>query len=194
MISECIYKSKLIFMTSKNENYLDSKDHLQEYYTGILGSVKKDHMNELEPDEILEYKDEIIEVRKRLIQGIKEVLKYYENVSKQYNKSSKVLYWWPIGSESTVEEDGIIYAKDVPSKTYISSNYGFRVDPYDNSRNAKHNGIDIPGDLGVTNVIASQDGVVSYIENICPDIPDENCGSGYGNHVIIQHLLYCMLN
>lgn len=172
----------------ENENYLDSKDHLQEYYTGILGSVKKSHMNELEPDEIIEHKEEIIEVRKRLITGIKEVLKYYENVTQQYNTVSKVAYWWPIGSDSTTDVDGVLFAMDEPSKTYISSNYGFRVDPYNNNRNSKHNGIDIPGNLGVTNVIASQDGVVSYVENSCPDTPDENCGSGYGNHIIIEHI------
>lgn len=172
----------------EEENYLDTKDHLQDYYIGILGSVKKDHMKDLTLEEILEHKDEIIEVRKRIITGIKEVLKYYENVSQQYNTISGVKYWWPIGSEVTTEKDGIIFASDLPSKTNISSNYGFRVDPYDGSRNAKHNGIDIPGDLGITSVIASYDGVVTTVENSCPDTPDENCGGGFGNYIILQHL------
>lgn len=171
----------------ENSDYLDKKDHLQEYYTGVLGSLKKTHMKDLEEKEILDHKDEIIEVRKRIITGIKEVLKYYEDVTKKFNKTKVKKYWWPIGSDITSEKDSIMFASEAPSKTDISVKYGYITNTTDETRNELHKGIDIPGDLGITNVVASFDGVVAQMENSCSDTPDETCGDGYGNYIILQH-------
>ena len=175
----------------ENSPYFDNKDHLQDYYASVLGKVKKSHMKELEPDEREKYKNEIIDVRKRLIRGIEDILDNYKNISEQYNSVTQQQYWWPIGSEETTESDGVFFASGDPTKTYISSQYGIRIHPISGDRK-KHDGIDIPGDLNITNVIASKDGVVvssSKSSGIdCPDGSDDSCGGGYGNYVIIQHV------
>lgn len=173
----------------ENSTYLDNKDHLQEYYIYILGSVKKSKMSELTEDEYEEYKDEIIEVRKRIIRGIKGVLKYYQNVSDQYKGAKQEeAYWWPIGSVETTEISGKIMATGEPESINITSNYGMRnLD----GEEKMHNGIDIGGTESSTNVIASRNGtVVSTIDDdggACVN-GDESCGSSYGNFVIIQHV------
>lgn len=171
----------------EESNYFDTKDHLQQYYAGVLQLAGKKHMNEIINDDELfkKYESDIITVRKRIIYGIKDVLKNYEGISEKYNSVTTNLYWWPIGSDEINEVDGVSFANGEPSKTNISSNFGLR-------NGEIHNGIDIPGELGVTNVVASKDGVVVYSSlsaNIsCEDNADETCGSGYGNYVIIEHI------
>ena len=169
----------------ENSKYLDKRETLREYYVSILGSVKKKNMKDLTPDEYALYNDEIVAVRKRIIKRIKELVENYQGISEKYNKVTTNQYWWPIGSDETNEVDGVIFANGEPSKTNISSNFGTR-------DGEMHSGIDIPGDLGVTNVIASKDGVVVYSSltaNIsCDDNADETCGSGYGNYVIVEHI------
>ncbi len=173
----------------ENSTYLDNKDHLQEYYIYILGSVKKSKMSELTPDEYEEYKDEIIEVRKRIIRGIKEVLEYYEGMSDQYKEvKQEEAYWWPIGSIETTESNSKIMAVGEPESINITSNYGMRnLD----GEEKMHNGIDIGGTESTTNVIASRNGtVVSIVDDnggACVN-GDETCGGSYGNYIIIQHV------
>ena len=172
----------------ENESYLDNKQHLSDYYGSILSSVNKESMKDLTLDEKEKYKEEIIKVRQRIIKGIKEVVSYYEGVSSQYNVVSQNKYWWPIGSDSTIDVDGVVFASDTPSKITISSPFGLRVDPVTGERNTSHNGIDVPGDLGVTNVISVKDGVISKITNECSDGANADCGGGYGNYIMIQHV------
>ena len=117
---------------------------------------------------------------------------YEEKTVKMYNANNSS-YWWPIGSETTVEYDGKVYAKDEPYLTYITSNFGYREDPFGRGR-VFHSGVDIAGGVGngVINIIAAKDGVVVYPTAKSPtDCPSSNslsnCGGGYGNYVIIQH-------
>lgn len=94
-------------------------------------------------------------------------------------------YYWPIGSDEIKQINGIEFAFDAPSSINITSNYGPRIHPKTGVE-SKHNGIDISGKEGVTNVIASKSGKVVKINNGC--IPgNDSCGSGYGNYIKISH-------
>ncbi len=102
-------------------------------------------------------------------------------------------YWWPIGSEETIEVNGIIYAKGDPLVTGITSNFGYREDPFNRGKKL-HSGIDISdaNSSNNVNIIASKSGVVVYptadVQNNCPSSSSlSNCGGGYGNYVVIQH-------
>ena len=117
---------------------------------------------------------------------------YEEKTVKMYNANNSS-YWWPIGSETTVEYNGKVYAKDEPYPTYITSNFGYREDPFGRGRTF-HSGVDIAGGVGngVVNIIAAKDGVVVYpaakSPTNCPSSNSlSNCGGGYGNYVILQH-------
>ena len=106
-------------------------------------------------------------------------------------------YWWPIGSEQTIETDGKIYATGAPYSTQITSYYGYRKDPANPQATSFHSGVDISGagGDGFINVIAVKDGVVVYptadVPNDCPfsSDPSDNCGGRgqAGNYVVIQH-------
>lgn len=99
-------------------------------------------------------------------------------------------YWWPIGSSSTTVIGGIEYASDTPSSAVISSPYGYRMHPIHNEYRL-HNGVDIADGTayGVTNIIASNDGVVIATQDGCvsSSMSDSTCGGGWGNYVKIQH-------
>lgn len=177
----------------ENTEYFDKKDHLQEYYVSVLNSVNKKHMSELTDDELLEYQDKIIEIRKRMIRRIKEVVKYYEAISSQYNNQNIYVdsYWWPIGSVETTDNNGKVFAIGDPESVNLINKFGLIRDPITNEPNSHHNGVDISGVGGSTNVIASKDGVVVY----APEIDgggcvtgDIECASGYGNYVMLQHV------
>ena len=169
----------------EESTFLDERDVLRDYYYLVLNSLNKKSMKELTTDEYKEYKDEIIEARKEIIEDIKEKVKNYEGISEKYNKVSSTQYWWPIGSDETSEVDGAIMATGEPARTGISSRFGIR-------SSGMHKGLDIPGSLGVTNVIATKDGIVVYSSlsaNInCEDNGDGVCNNGYGNYVIIEHI------
>ena len=118
--------------------------------------------------------------------------KYEEKIVKIYN-SNNSSYWWPIGSEATVEYNGKKYAKDEPYPTSVTSNFGYRKDPLGRGRRF-HSGTDIAGAAGngIVNIIAAKDGIVVYpTSNSVTNCPSSNslssCGGGYGNYVIIQH-------
>lgn len=105
-------------------------------------------------------------------------------------------YWWPIGSEKTIEKNGKLFAVDEPENSNISSSFGYR-DPVINSSGQQitghdfHSGTDIANykGVGVTNVIASKSGVVVFpLEKTRIDCTsgDKGC-TGYGNYIVIQH-------
>lgn len=104
-----------------------------------------------------------------------------------------ILYWWPVGSAETTEENGVTFAKGNPTSTEITSYFAGRVDPF-TGEVSTHTGMDLTGansGYGVENVIAALDGVVVYPTSkanaTCPSGSDGGCGGGYGNYVVIQH-------
>lgn len=187
----------------ENSRYFDNKKHLQSYFDVVLQHTGYKSMDEFweaadEDDELLEkYKEDIKEARVRIIDGIKSVMETYgldnfSKLSESFSNASSNLYWWPIGSTETTDNNGTIMATGDPERVDISSKYGFRTDPITGVQNSKHSGIDIPGSLNSTNVIASKDGIVVKATNsdgiVCQDGGDQSCGGGYGNHLIIQHV------
>lgn len=179
-----------------NSKYFDKKDHLQAEFKYVLEKTNHKSMSELEPDEYEKYEEDIKKSRQSIIDGIKSIIETYgeENfskVSEQFTSVSSDKFWWPIGSDSVNQVDGVLMAVDNPSNTSISSNFGLRTDPLNGKKNSGHSGIDIPGVLNVTNVIASKDGVVFKSTKTagisCKDGGDTSCGGGYGNQVVIQH-------
>lgn len=196
-------RDEFFYTFLENSDYFDKKKHLQSYFDVVLQHSGYKTMEEFyeaaeNNEELLEkYKNDIIDARKTIINGIKSVLEMYgeENfskVSENFSTTSANLYWWPIGSDETTEVEGVTMAIGDPAKISISSPYGNRTHPVTGEENSKHNGIDIPGDQGVTNVIASKDGVVYKSSKsdgiICDDGGDTSCGGGFGNYVIIQHI------
>lgn len=187
----------------ENSQYFDNKKHLQSYFDVVLQHTGYDSMDEFyeaaaNDEQLLEnYKEDIIEARVRIINGIKSVIEMYgednfSKLSESLSSTSSNLYWWPIGSDTTTESNGVVMASEAPASTTITSTYGNRTNPITGAANSKHNGIDISGSLGVTNVIAAKDGVViksTQSEGIfCEDGGDKSCGGGFGNYVMIQHI------
>lgn len=116
--------------------------------------------------------------------------------SSSFGRVKKDVYWWPIGSEETEVVDGITYALGEPVPYQITSNFGMRDDPFGTGTTGNHQALDISATggkaMGTVNIIASRDGTVIYPTEgstiaCSSDGNDENCGGGYGNHVIIQH-------
>lgn len=171
----------------ENTNYLDNKSHLQDYYVSVLAKTKYKTMKELESDTATyeKYNEEIKAVRKRIITGIKEVLKYYRGISANYNKMCSDGYLWPIGSIEISESSGKQTAILEPESTSITSNFGKRIHPI-NGNESNHNGIDISGSKGSTNVIAVKNGTISRVVTGCVE-GDKKCGGGFGNHIMIEH-------
>jgi len=175
-----------------NNNYFDSKKHLQGYFTSILKKTNKKKLSDLDSTEYEKYNDEIIKARTRIVKGIQTVLKDYEPYKSNVSMTSGSLssYWWPIGSAETTESNGKIMATKEPESTVVTSNFGLRVDPVNGSVNASHHGIDIGGIENSTNIIAAKSGtVVSIIDDSGGNcvVGDVSCGGGYGNFVILQH-------
>lgn len=130
---------------------------------------------------------------------ISEIYLYYESLKDSYENAelfSKYFtcdgdYWWPIGSMETTQVGDKIYARGEPAVTSISSPYGWR-----ESFRSFHYGMDIggAGRINYWNIIASKSGEVIQIKDGCTDAKKANgapvnpgCGSGYGNHVRVQH-------
>ena len=90
-------------------------------------------------------------------------------------------FWWPIGSSSTTNVNGVTYASGTPVSTYISSGVGPRW-------GKNHGGIDITGCAKGTNIIAARAGiVVTVVDGYGDGYLGSTDGQGYGNHVKIQH-------
>lgn len=101
-------------------------------------------------------------------------------------------YWWPIGSNETTEEYGVLFASGEPAATGVTSSYGNRC--YDIKGKEVcdfHSGIDIGNagnGVGVLNVIATKDGEIYKTNNTCYDNVVSDCGGyGAGNHIVIKH-------
>ena len=108
---------------------------------------------------------------------------YYFGMQAAYGNSEA--FFWPIGSNTITEVDGVELAVDKPAHTYISSKYGMRDHPIDGEYKM-HTGIDIPGIEGKANVIAAKRGKVVKIYDKC--IPgNKGCGGGLGNYIKISH-------
>lgn len=117
----------------------------------------------------------------------------YEEITVTTYDATANSYWWPIGSAETNTVDGIVFANGDPEVVYVSSNFGYRKDPFGGGRRF-HSGVDIAGGTeGKVNVIAAKDGVVVYptatATTSCPSKSNnkDTCGGKYGNYVIIQH-------
>ena len=171
----------------ENTNYLDNKNHLQDYYVTVLAKTDYKTMKELESDNDAyeKYNEEIKVVRRRIINGIKEVLEYYKGISDDYNNVNYNGYLWPIGSVEVSEYNGKKTALLDPETTTITSKFGLRVHPI-SGQNSNHNGVDISGSKGTTNVIAVKNGIIFRVVSGCVE-GDLKCGGGFGNHVMIEH-------
>lgn len=111
------------------------------------------------------------------------------NSNEQISILSSSQYWWPIGGSEVQIINGVKYAKGTPTSINITSKFG--IQRSFESGNKIHKGIDIGhNNQSVNYIIASKDGTVFKTYNDC----DTNgkygskCGSGWGNHVILEHL------
>lgn len=103
--------------------------------------------------------------------------------SSSFGRVKKDVYWWPIGSAETEEQNGFLLAKGDPQITTISNNYS-----------DENKGIDISSgeaDPNTINVIAVKPGVVTYptddSQTQFEDSGTASDGDGYGNYVKIRH-------
>ena len=112
-----------------------------------------------------------------------------DDISSGYRDSSalgrvkKDVYWWPIGSTETEEQNGFLLAKGDPKIITISNNYS-----------DENKGIDISSegaDPNTINIIAVKPGVVTYptddSQTKFEDSGTASDGDGYGNYVKIRH-------
>lgn len=112
-----------------------------------------------------------------------------DDISSGYRGSSalgrvkKEVYWWPIGSTETEEQNGFLLAKGDPQIITISNNYS-----------DENKGIDISSegaDPNTINIIAVKPGVVTYptddSQTKFEDSGTASDGDGYGNYVKIRH-------
>lgn len=169
----------------KTTDYLDIRPQLDSYYI----EYAKD--NKLPMDKNSWAIEDKIIVREMIIKDIKDIVdEYDEEEGPEFSTPTGTEYWWPIGSIDTTEDGK--FAKGDPQYTKITDDYGWREAHPVSGERKFHGGIDIRGDLGETNVIASLGGVVININNTCVSVSDMNkkrdvkCGGGYGNFVEIQ--------
>lgn len=169
----------------ENSEFFDKKSHLKNYFAYVLS--KSGYSSILELDSAMEndenvynqYHQMVINCRKDIIEDIKESLSLYYGD----DPGSDVLFgtmtntfFWPIGSETTTSENGVLFAKGDPVSSYVIKDYN----------PGTSDGIDI-GAVGDTiSIIAIKPGVVSKINDTCT-VGDKICGDGYGNYVMISH-------
>ena len=103
--------------------------------------------------------------------------------SSAFGRVKKDVYWWPIGSAETEEQNGFLLAKGDPQIITISNNYS-----------DENKGIDISSegaDPNTINIIAVKPGVVTYptddSQTKFEDSGTASDGDGYGNYVKIRH-------
>jgi len=138
-----------------------------------------------------------------IITQIYDAKQQYEDLAGDYEEepepeiviqqTNNVSYWWPIGSQETIEVNGKVYAKGEPYPTRVGSKFGYRIHPITGEYKL-HSGVDISGAAGngEVNIIAAKDGIVTYpgkdAPTNCPSSSSmSSCGGGYGNYVVIQH-------
>lgn len=197
---------EMYFDFLKENAYFDGKANLQYFFQDVLSYSNTDCLksqvcdNSLEAkgdEEYLKYMDYIKEDRLKIIKNILEILDSLGiGISYgDYTPSSELIpgnpmqdrkaYYWPIGSDTTEERNGVTYADGAPSSTNVISNYGDRTNPVTNEKEF-HYGIDIAGTEGTTNVIAVEKGEVVLTYDSCT-VGDTDCNDGYGNMIILSH-------
>lgn len=179
-------------------NYFDKKPHLQYYFAKVLKNAGVETMDDFyakaDDNMLSENEEEIKKARTKIVNNIKDMLHSYNRyeVNKgtdvSYKDVSGNSYWWPIGSIETSVEDGKTFATGDPEQSSIYRDYGTTRDDVKNEYN-KNYGIEIIANenVGQTNIIAVSSGTVSEVETGCKSNDDKECGSGYGNYVIILH-------
>lgn len=94
--------------------------------------------------------------------------------------------WWPIGSDETTTENGVVLASGKPSTTAITSYFGNRGAPIAGA-STYHRAIDIGNGVeGKTNIIAAASGKVIAVNTGCT-AGNYSCGGQLGNYVKIEH-------
>lgn len=189
----------------KNTNYYDKKAHLQYFYKedvlepagalcmteDICGDKSLEAMGKTD-----EYETEILGVRSEINLEIIQILNENDievdwpgnggqSLQDILVAASRNGFWWPIGSDETTMEGGVLYASGDPEGTTITSPYGNRVHPIHGDVRF-HHGIDIAGPEASINIIASASGTVITAVSGCVK-GNYSCGGGYGNYVIIEH-------
>lgn len=171
-------------------DYFDKKPHLQYYFANVLSKTNHENMWDLEDPEKEEHEEEIKAARQKIVDNIKEILETYNGYEideMSFSKANGVNYWWPIGSVNTTIEEGKTFALDEPESSSIYRNYGYSYNEIDQTYSDNY-GIDIIANsvAGQTNIIAANNGTVYEVVNNCAS-GDNECGSGYGNYVVILH-------
>ena len=163
----------------RESTYFDDKEHLSGFYKDY---AKRNNLSDDLDTWAIEDK---IKVRESFIEDIELIVEEYtEEKGLTIAVSSGSAYWWPIGSKDTTENGGKLFAKDAPEFTLINSPFGYRIHPISGIRKL-HDGIDLHGIMGKTNIIASLCGEVVRINNTCASRDSNGCGGGYGNYVEI---------
>lgn len=163
-------------------NFLDKRDAVQSYYIEYAKEYElSTNVNSWSEADKKNVRSEIIYNIKLIVDDFGTDDDVFTNIS-----GEGFDYWWPIGSTTTQEENGIIYARDEPESVYITSHFGKR-DTGIEGASTFHRGIDI-GRVreGATNVIASLSGTVVQVENGCAN-GTKTCGA-MGNHIKIQDI------
>jgi len=101
-------------------------------------------------------------------------------------------YWWPIGGNQVVENNGVKYAIGTPTATAISSQFNPNrviTDSNGNQISSPHYAVDITGD-GTHYIIAVANGKVYDVATGCDNSGSigNYCNGGLGNYVVIDHL------
>ena len=108
-----------------------------------------------------------------------------ENYATKYIYSSvnNTAYWWPIGSNSPTS--GNIYGGTPSTVAYDNPDFGWRLHPVWKTMKY-HQGEDIAGGSCDAVIIATRAGTVTDVVSSCT-VGNLYCGSGWGNHVTIDH-------
>lgn len=113
-------------------------------------------------------------------------IEYYTIDEKNMDNFLEGCFWWPIGSNSTTLENGVLFAKEEPATIKITSSFGYRNQPIAGA-SSNHPAIDIGGGVnGQTNIIAVAEGKVTKTITNCVE-GNKSCGGGLGNAVYIEH-------
>lgn len=176
----------------RNSEYLDKRPQNKPIYDEYAA---KNHIS----DDIETWTDkEKIEVREYIIKNIKAIVADHrvDDIKKDETYISfgaETAYWWPVGSKEVKEFEGKSYAKDDPWPTSITSQFGYRSDPF-SGKKSWHSAIDIApnggASPGTVPIIASKSGKVVFPEAGVPVNYGKGSGingSTYGNYIIIQH-------
>lgn len=164
----------------RTSTYFDEKPHLKTYF------VQYANRKGLDTDDLSTWPEQDLEnVREGIIDDIKTIVADYMDENNSYLAvGTGTQYWWPIGSQETSSDGGVLIASGNPEFTYISSYFGMRYHPIHQDYRV-HEGIDIPGTMESTNIIAALDGTVIRTVNACDSINSRGCGGGYGNYIEI---------